>query len=174
MVTFGAWITTYFSSFEIQISYSTLIVAFYWLSVLIGRILTQKIIAKVNEKSFIISISLLSFLTIALIAFIDNILIKAVCSFLLGIFLAGIYPILLSTVLSTMPDAMGNIFSYLGFIGYGSVMIFQLVNGFVAENFGPGSVIFVQLINIFLSIVFICLMVVFRILREKNIGSNIG
>ena len=160
----GSWLTTYFATFGVLLKYSSIIVAFYWLSILIGRILTQKIIKKMDEKLFLIITGFLSTIALSVIAFTVNIIIKIIFSFLLGLFIGGIFPILLSILFSTGPKIIGRIFSFLGFVGYGSVMVFQLLSGYFVENFGKESVIYIQFANSGLCLFFILLMV-----RSSNI-----
>jgi len=164
----GSWLTTYFATFGVLVKYSSIIVAFYWLSILIGRILTQRIIKKMDEKLFLIIAGFLSTIALAAIAFTENIIIKIIFSLLLGLFIGGIFPILLSILFSTGPKIIGRIFSFLGFVGYGSVMVFQLLTGYFVENFGKESVIYIQFANSVLCLIFILLMVrSSKILKER-------
>lgn len=155
----GSWLTTYFATFGILLKYSSIIVAFYWLSILIGRILTQKIIRRIDEKLYLTIAGFLSTMALSVIAFTENIIIKIIFSFLMGLFLGGIFPILLSVLFSNGPKIIGRIFSFLGFVGYGSVMIFQLIAGYFVENFGKESVIYIQFVNSVLCLIFIVLMI---------------
>ncbi|MCL5987141.1 MAG: MFS transporter, partial [Actinobacteria bacterium] len=60
IILFGAWLTTYFSTFEIKLESSILIVSFFWLSVLLGATSAQRIIKKIEEKKYLIIIALIS------------------------------------------------------------------------------------------------------------------
>lgn len=168
IITFGSWLTTYFSVFRIKVGFSSIVVAFYWLSVLLGRILTQRIIQKIDEKRFLIVVGFASTVTLSIIAFSGNIIIKFIFSFLLGLFIGGIFPILLSILFSTNPKIIGGIFSLLGLVGYGSVMLFQFTIGYFAENYGEESIIYIQLISSGLCFIFIFLMIRFKNILEKD------
>ena len=171
IITFGAWLTTYFSIFKISIGYSSIIVSFYWLSILLGRILTQRIIQIINEKRFLIIVGFATTVALAIIAFSGNIVIKIIFSFLLGLFIAGIFPLLLSILFSTNPKIIGGIFSLLGFVGYGSVMIFQFIIGYFAENYGEETIIYVQFASSVLCFIFILLMTRFKSILDKDLKS---
>lgn len=162
IITFGSWFTTYFSAFKISVEFSSIAVAFYWLSILLGRVLTQRIIQKIDEKRFLIIAGFASAVVLALIAFSSNVVIKIVFSFILGLLISGIYPILLSIIFSTNPKIIGRIFSLLGLVGYGSVMMFQLIIGYFAENYGEETIIYIQLASSVLCFIFILLMIKYK------------
>ena len=159
ILTVGIWLTTYLSFFKLDLSYGSAVVAFYWLSVMFGRMLTQKMIQIIDEKLFLILISIFSTFSLIIMAFINNLIVKALSIIFLGISIGGMFPLLLSIVFSTNPKIVGRIFSILGLVGYGSTMIFQLITGLIAENYGEGSVIYIPLINSVLCIIFVLLLV---------------
>ena len=156
---FGSWLTTYFTNFGVLVKYSSIVVAFYWLSVMIGSILTRKIIRKIDEKIYIIIASFLSVMVLLVIIFAEIIIIKVIFSFLLGLFMGGIFPVLISILFSTSPNITGRIFSFLGFFGYGSIMVFQFLTGYFVENFGKEYALYIQLVNSFLCFLLIMLMI---------------
>jgi MFS family permease len=99
---------------------------------------------------------------LALIAFINIIVVKIILSFLLGLIVSGIYPILFSILLSRDPSIKGSIYSFLGFVGYGTFMLYQLASGYVAEFFGKEMIIFISLASGVLCFVFTVLLVRYR------------
>ena len=145
IVQFAAWFTTYFLEFGIQVQYSSLVVSLYWLSMLLGRLILQRFLARFEERKIFFAITLIAMLAMFTIAFTGNIWVKVVFSFILGLSVSGIYPILFSIILSRKPGMMGGIYSFLGFTGYSTIMLYQLLTGLIAENLGKGYVIFVQL-----------------------------
>lgn len=162
---FGSWLTTYFTTFGVLIKYSSIITSFYWLSVLFGSILAQKMIKVIDEKLYLIIFSLLSSISLIFIAFIENIIVKITFSFLLGLFMGGLFPILLSILFSIGPIITGQIFSFLGFFGYGSIMVFQLLTGYFVDIFGKKSPIYIQLASS--GLCFIAILIMVRLIKNK-------
>lgn len=167
IVNFGVWLTTYFLAFNVRVAFSSIAVSLYWLSIFIGRLITQKLLIKIDEKKFLIAISFAAIIDLAIISFSGNLIVKAVFSFLLGLIVSGIYPILFSIIFSTNPKVIGGIFSFLGFVGYGTIMLFQLITGYFAENFGKETIIYIQLTSSVLCFIFVLILVRFKIKRDS-------
>lgn len=155
----GSWLTTYLSFFGLGLNYGFVIVTLYWLAVIFGRTIAEKMIHIMDEKKYL---NLLGFLTtffLIITSFIYILVIKIISVVLLGLSIGGIFPLLLSIIFSANPRIVGRIFSILGLVGYGSTMIFQLISGVVVENLGEASVMYIPLINSIICIVFVLLMV---------------
>ena len=118
----------------------------------------------VDEKHYLILMGSLTVFFLIIMSFVDVLIVKVIATVLMGLSIGGMFPLLLSNVFSAYPKAPGRIFSILGLVGYGSSMVFQLISGIVAENFGEGSVIYVPLINSVICIIFVLLLV-----RSHNI-----
>ena len=154
-----SWLTTYLTHFNISTGYGSLVVSVFFLSIIIGRVLTRRIIQRYDEKIFIITAVIVSTVLLYSIIFAEGVIIKIILTFILGISSGGLFPILLSIVFSADSQASGKIFSILGFFGYGSGMLFQLVTGLVAERFGEEAVIYIPAVNIVMCCIFIALLV---------------
>ena len=168
IVQFAVWFTTYFLEFGIDVEYSSLVVSLYWLSVLIGRLIIQRLLDHFQEKRILFSITFITMAALFIIAFTGNIWVKVVFSFFLGLAVSGIYPILFSIILTPNPRIMGGIYSFLGFVGYGTIMLYQLLTGFIAENFGKGYIIFVQLASGVLVFIFTIFLIRVSISQDKR------
>jgi FHS family glucose/mannose:H+ symporter-like MFS transporter len=164
LINVGSWLTTYLSFFDLDLSYGSVTVAFYWLAVILGRMLATRMIQVMDEKHYLILLGTLSIFFLIITTFVNIVIIKIIAIVLLGLSIGGMFPLLLSIVFSANPRIVGRIFSILGLVGYGSTMIFQLVTGIIAENFREGSVIYVPLANSVVCIIFVILMV-----RSHNI-----
>jgi MFS family permease len=166
-VQFGTWFTTYFLAFGIKVEYSSLILSLFWLSALLGRLIMQKILVRVDGKKIIPYVTAACMIILAVISFSDNLAVKIIFAILFGFSVANIHPILFSIVLYSNPDVIGSIYSFLGFVGYGGSMLFQLISGYTAETFGKESVIYIQLACSVLCFVFTMIFVRF-IGRKAN------
>ncbi len=155
----GTWLTTYLLAFDLYIGYSSILLAFYWIAVILGRLITQKAIKIINERLYLVLTALLATVSMAFIAFSSILIVKIIFTFILGVSLGGVFPLIISNMFSVFPAAPGRIFSILGFIGYGAVMIFQLITGFIAERFGEEYIVYIQFGNSLLCLVFIILLV---------------
>jgi len=100
---------------------------------------------------------------IALIILTSNIIAKVILSFLLGLISSGILPILFSIMLSRKPHMKGAIYSFMGLIGYGSIMTYHLISGYVAEYFGKDKIIFINMGAGILCFIFTILLIRYRI-----------
>jgi len=167
LINVGSWLTTYLSFFDLELSYGSVVVAFYWLTVILGRTLATRMIQIMDEKHYLILLGTLTTSFLVITAFVNILILKIIATVLLGLSIGGMFPLLLSVVFSANPRIVGKIFSLLGLVGYGSTMVFQLITGVIAENLGESSVIYVPLANSIICIIFVLLMV-----RSRNIKDR--
>ncbi len=113
---------------------------------------------------FITSAALIN---IVLITLTTNIILKVVFSFLLGLASSGILPILFSTMLSRKPHMKGAVYSFMGLAGFGSIMTYHLISGYIAEYFGKDKIIYINLIAGTLCFIFTLLLI-----RSKTRNSK--
>jgi len=168
VIQFAEWFTTYFLSFGVQVEYSVIFISAFWSSIFVGQLIIQRALRRFHENRIIVFITGAAMIDIGLIILTSNVVAKVVLSFLLGLISSGILPILFSIMLSRKPYMKGAIYSFMGLIGYGSIMIYHLISGYVAEYFGKDKIIFINLAAGILCFIFTLLLIRYRIKDHKK------
>ena len=168
IIQFADWFTTYFLSFGVEVEYSIIFISAFWFSILLGQLIIQRALRKFHENNIIIFITCAAFIDIVFIILTQNMILKIIFSFLLGLISSGILPILFSILLSRKPHMKGAVYSFMGLIGYGSIMTYQLISGFVAEYLGKDKIIYINLIASILCFIFTILLIRYKIRDHRN------
>jgi len=168
IIQFADWFTTYFLSFGVEVKYSIIFISTFWSSIFIGQLIIQRALRRFDANKIMIFITGASMIDIALIILSPNIILKVVFSFLLGLFSSGILPLLFSIMLSRKPHMKGAIYSFIGFVGYGSIMTYHLISGYIAEYFGKDKIIYINLIAGTLCFIFTLLLIRYKIRDSKR------
>jgi MFS family permease len=171
IIQFADWFTTYFLSFGVEVEYSVIFISAFWFSILFGQLIIQRALRRFHENKIMVFITGAAMVDIALIILTSNVIAKVVLSFLLGLISSGILPILFSIMLSRKPHMKGAIYSFMGLIGYGSIMTYHLISGYVAEYFGKDKIIFINLGAGILCFIFTILLIRYRIRDYKHNSS---
>jgi len=100
----GSWIATYLKEnygFDIK-TFATLGIGFFYLSLMVGRLLGSIILNWLNPKRFFIVTSIVSTLSIAGL-FAGNLTLSIICIFLIGLGFANVFPLVFSIVIDEAP-----------------------------------------------------------------------
>lgn len=146
MVGTSAWLTTYFTSFNIAVSLSSVFVAIYWFSAFIGLQILSKIIDRIREEKLLFYGGIISVASLAGFSFINIIYIKIICLILVGISIAGIYPLCGAITISANPKSAGTSSGITLAMGLMGGLIVSPVMGFVAQYLSKGYVPYVLLL----------------------------
>jgi len=160
MDTFYTWFTSYFEGLNIGVSKSSLFLAIYALSLLIGLILKNILIKKIQEKKILLWGILLSLIFLILIFFINNLYIKNIMLFIYGLCITGNFSFMVIISLNLGSKYSSSIVTYTHAIAYLGSIIFQYADGYMSEHFSKNSVFYVDIILLF--IMFILAIVINR------------
>jgi fucose permease len=166
MVGTSAWLTTYFTTFNIAISLSSVFVAIYWFSAFIGLQILSKIIGKIREEKILFFGGTVSIVSLTGFSFINIIYIKIFFLMLVGISIAGIYPLCGAITICANPKAAGTSSGITMAMGLVGGLIVSPVMGFVAQYLSKSYVPFVLVIMAVLGTIMSAILL--KISLDKN------
>ncbi len=167
MDTFFTWFTSYFEALDISVSKSSLFLALYTLSLLLGLLLKSRLSRKVREVNMLMWGILLSLIFMLCIFFIDNLAVKNVMLFIYGICVTGNFTFLVILALNFGPKYAASIATYTHALAYLGSVIFQYLSGALSEHVSKNSVLYIDIVLLF--IIFVLAVV---IQREKVQGPE--
>jgi len=162
----SAWLTTYFTSFNIPVSFSSIFVAIYWFSAFIGLQILSKIMHKLSEEKILFYGGILSLVSLVCFSFIDLIYLKILFLMLVGISVAGIYPLCGAITIRENPRSAGTSSGFSIAMGLVGGLIVSPVMGFVAQYLSKSYVPYVLIILSLLGTIMSAIL--FKININKN------
>jgi len=150
MNTFFTWFTTYFSNLNINLNISSLFLACYGLSVLIGMLIKNKIIKHIEEKRMLLFGVIISFIALAGAFFTGDLILKNILIFLFGVSVAGNFTITYSIGTGIYPEYTNFTSGFLIASANLGVMTFQYLGGYLSEHFSKNSVLYMDIILLFM------------------------
>ena len=142
----SAWLTTYFTSFNIPVSFSSIFVAIYWFSAFIGLQILSKIMHKLNEEKILFFGGILSLVSLIGFSFVNLIYLKIIFLMLVGISVSGIYPLCGAITMRENPRSVGTSSGFSIAMGLVGGLIVSPVMGFVAQYLSKSYVPYVLII----------------------------
>jgi len=165
----SAWLTTYFTSFNIAVSLSSIFVAIYWFSTFIGLQILSKIIGKIREEKILFYGGIVSVVSLICFSLINIIYIKIIFLMLVGISIAGIYPLCGAITVNANPKSAGTSSGVTIAMGLLGGLIVSPVMGFVAQYLSKSYVPYVLIILAVLGTIMSAILL--RINLNKNKGG---
>ncbi len=149
----NGWFVTYFKSTGIMSdSFATNLVSFTWLAVMIGRLLTAYLSARVPKKILILIDCIATAVFFVLLIATGNLNVITVAIVGLGFFFAGIYPTCVSNAGIAIKGSTLGTSMLLAMAALGGIVTPQIV-GLVADRIGLVGAIGVLLINVIAMII---------------------
>jgi len=170
MVGTSAWLTTYFTSFNIAVSLGSLFVAIYWFSTFIGLQILSKIIGRIREEKVLFYGGMVCVASLICFSLINIIYIKIIFLMLVGVSIAGVYPLCGALSVSANPKSAGTSSGITIAMGLVGGLIVSPVMGFVAQYLSKSYVPYVLIIFAVLGTIMSAILL--RISLNKNIGKN--
>jgi len=179
MNTFFSWFTTYFSNLNININISSLFLACYGLSVLIGMLIKNKIIKHIEEKRMLLFSAIISFIALVGVFFTSDLILKNIFIFLFGVSIAGNFTITYSIGTGMYPEYTNFASGFLIASANFGVIIFQYLGGYLSEHFSKNSVLYMDIILLFAFFIAVLILNtgkrfsgIYNIIRKNN--KNVG
>ena len=167
--TFYTWFTSYFSTMNIELGLSSLILAAYAASLLVGMFIKNHLVKYIEEKDLLLVSIFLSFVFLLLAFFVSNIIAKIILIFLFGINISGNFSLTFSMGLN-VGTQFANVVS--GLVHAASnlgVIVFQFLIGYLSESISKNSVLYIDLTLLF----FLTIIIAFMNKREfKYLGKD--
>lgn len=143
----NGWFVTYFKSMGIMSSaYATNLVSVTWIMVMLGRLLTAKLSAKIDKNKLIFSYCIATAAFFILLLATHNLAVITVAIAGLGFFFAGIYPTSVSSAGAVLKGSNTGMSMFLAIAALGGIVTPQIV-GVLADSFGMTAAILVLLFN---------------------------
>jgi fucose permease len=147
--TFFTWFTSYFTFLNIEVRISSLILAGYGITTFAGMIIKNALIRRFDERKILMYGVIISFISLAGIIFVDNIIIKVILIFIFGFGLSAIFTITFSLGIEVSKKHAGSVSGLLIAASYPGVIIFQYLSGFLLENLSKNSVLILDAVLVF-------------------------
>ncbi len=145
MVGSSAWLTTYFTSFDVPIFLSSIFVSVYWFFTFIGLQLISKLLKYLGEARILFYGGLLSTIGLIFYGTVPNIYVKIIFIIMVAIGVAGIYPLATAISVRENPQASATASGFTVAMGIAGSLIIQPLMGFVAQYFDKRNTPFVLL-----------------------------
>jgi len=158
MNTFFSWFTTYFSSLNIDIKISSLFLASYGLAAVTGMLIKNKIVKHVKEKRVLLFSAIISFAALAGVFFSSDLILKNILIFLFGAGIAGNFTITYSIGTDLHPGYTNFASGFLMASANLGVVIFQYLGGYFSEHFSKNSVIYIDILLLFVFFIFVLIL----------------
>jgi fucose permease len=146
MVGTSAWLTTYFTTFNIAVSLSSIFVAVFWFATFLGLQIMSKIIDKIKEEKILFYGGIISAVSLICFSLINIIYIKVFFLILVGMSLSGIYPLCGAITIRANPKSAGTSSGITIAMGLAGGLIVSPVMGFVAQYLSKSYVPYVLVI----------------------------
>ena len=162
----STWLTTYFNGLGVELSYSSLILAAFWVFNALGVILAGKILLKTNEASLLLLLSIFGAVSSIIYGVLPLTYIKIGSLVLQAIFYSSFFPLLNAIAVKEDPDFSGSILGMTISVAVLGQIIFQPLNGFIMQYFGPDGINY--LLMICATALFISTFFLFRFSARKH------
>lgn len=161
----SSWLTTYFTSLNIPVSYGSIILSFFWGFSALGVFIIGKLIRKNNDVTLLLFCCIIAVICTILYGFISILYLKLLFLMLQAVFYASFFPLLLSITVHEEPKYAGTISAYTISVAIAGSIIFQPLIGYFTQYIGKSSIIFIIMAAAIIEMVFIS--VLFRLASKK-------
>lgn len=143
----NGWFVTYFKSMNIMsAAYASNLVSITWIMVMLGRLMTAKLSAKINKDKLILTYCIATAVFFILLISTHNLAVITVAIAGLGFFFAGIYPTSVSSVGDVLRGSNTGMSMFLALSALGGIVTPQIV-GIAADKVGLTAAIMVLAFN---------------------------
>jgi fucose permease len=130
----GGWTSTYIVSLGIRPQMATWILAFYWAALMIGRIISARLLRYVTKQRLVLASGIGSVIGCAVLLAANSIGVFSIGAIIIGFSFATIYPTTLAIAADRYERLAGTIFGLLFAMGLVGGMLFPWIVGQVSER----------------------------------------
>lgn len=142
----SSWLTTYFTSFNIAVSFSSIFVSIYWIFTFVGLQITSKLLAYLNEEKILFYGGILCVISLTCFSLFGIIFVKIIFLAFVAISISGIYALCGAITVRENPKVAGTASGFSIGMGLAGGLIVQPVMGFVAQYLSKSYVPYVLII----------------------------
>jgi MFS transporter, ACDE family, multidrug resistance protein len=136
----STWLTTYFSDFNIPVSFGSAVLSVFWAFSALGVFITGKILKKRSEISLLFVYTLVGCISAGIYIAIPNIYIKIIFLILQSIFYSSLFPLLNAVAVREDVETSGSILGFTLSAAVIGLIVFQPVSGYVMEYLGKSGI----------------------------------
>jgi fucose permease len=129
----SSWLTTYFTSFNIKVSFSSLLVSAYWVFAFIGLQIVSKALNYLIEEKILFYGGIISVISLICFSFTNIIYVKIMFLVMIAMSISGIYALCGAITVRANPKSAGTASGFSLGMGLVGGLIVQPVVGFVAQ-----------------------------------------
>lgn len=164
------WMTTYFLSLDIDVSFSSWVLSLYWFFSIIGMLITTRLVNRFREVVILFYSCLAGIMFLAIFTFTPVVYIKIAALALQAVCFASIFPLTTAISANRDPDHSGTILGFTIAFAFAGSIIFQPIYGYVTEYLGKEYISYIALGGTVIGFVFVSLL--FRILWREGWKSR--
>jgi len=142
----SSWLTTYFTSFNIAVSFSSILVSVYWIFTFLGLQIVSKALNYLNEEKILFYGGIISVISLTCFSFISIIYVKILFLVMVGMSISGIYALCGAITIRANPKSAGTASGFSIGMGLVGGLIVQPVMGFVAQYLSKRYVPYVLIV----------------------------
>jgi len=164
----GVW------GFAPSVAVSSIALSAYFLFGLLGAIVVNKFLKIFSDIKLLLGICIIAFISLTVLCFSSNVIVKMIFLFIQAISFAGVYPLITAIPVKEEPrDNSGSILAVVVSIGFLGGIVFQPVYGYIADYIGGGFTSFIALASMgFATIMTMILSITLRKRKIEITNSN--
>jgi len=132
----GGWMSTYAGSAGLSPSIATWILAAYWAAMMIGRVISARIVERVRKETMVLASGIGSAIGMAILLLDRSVVTLTIAGMILGLAFAAVYPTTLAIAGDRYQRNAGTIFGLLFAVGLLGGMSFPWAVGHISEAWG--------------------------------------
>jgi MFS family permease len=129
----SAWLTTYFTSYNIAVSFSSIFVSIYWIFTFVGLQITSKLLEFLNEEKILFFGGIFCIISLVCFSLFNIVFVKIIFLCFVGISISGIYALSGAITVRENPKMAGTASGFSIGMGLVGTLIVQPIMGFVAQ-----------------------------------------
>jgi fucose permease len=166
----SSWLTTYFTAFNVPVSYSSVVLSFFWCFSALGVFVTGKLIKKGNEVNLLFLSSIIAVVSTITYGLVPSLYLKIFFLMMQAVFYSAFFPLILSITVHENPRHAGMISGFTISFGITGSLVFQPLMGFFTQFTGKGSIAYIMTIAAIFEIIFTSIL--FRLVRKKYLKKK--
>ncbi len=166
--TFYTWFTLYFSALESNIIKSSFYLSFFGLALVLGGVMKIQILKILNEINILFITLITSLVFIGAIYYSNNLYFMILFVFLFGLSISSNGMLIISLGLKVYKKYNKTISGNLLAASYLGVICFQYLVGYFSEHYTSNSVIYINMIILFISLAIVIYIKFFKIKSQNH------
>ncbi len=166
------WLTTYFSSFNIPISFGSAFLTIFWVFNSIGVIISGQLVKKISELKLLFIFSIIGCISTILYSISQIVCLKLFFLIIQAMSYPSFFPILNAIAVEENKKSSGTILSVTISMSVVGLIFFQLISGYIMEYY---KILGINVLLIVVSVCcFIIILILFRVKLKAIKAANLS